>query len=59
MNKIDYIRRRKPYEIIQFPLPNPSNFFEGYSPVQAGEEYVDNDNYAQEFNLPGTNKSHP
>jgi HK97 family phage portal protein len=40
----------KPYEVIQLQLPNPSNFFEGMSPVQAGAEYIDNDNYAQEFN---------
>ncbi len=40
----------KPYEVIHLQLPNPSNFFEGMSPVQAGAEYIDNDNYAQEFN---------
>ena len=40
----------KPYEVVQFRLPNPSNFFEGYSPVMAGAEYIDNDNYAMEFN---------
>jgi hypothetical protein len=36
--------------VIHCQLPNPSNFFEGMSPVQAGAEYIDNDNYAQEFN---------
>lgn len=40
----------QPYEVIHLQLPNPSNFFEGMSPVQAGAEYIDNDNYAQEFN---------
>jgi HK97 family phage portal protein len=40
----------KPYEVIHMRLPNPSDFFEGMSPVQAGAEYIDNDNYAQEFN---------
>lgn len=40
----------QPYEVIHCQLPNPSNFFEGMSPVQAGAEYIDNDNYAQEFN---------
>jgi HK97 family phage portal protein len=40
----------KPYEVIHFRLPNARNFFEGYSPVMAGAEYIDNDNYAMEFN---------
>lgn len=40
----------KPYEVVHLRLPNPSNFFEGYSPVAAGAEYIDNDNYAMEFN---------
>ena len=40
----------KPEEVIQFRLPNPANFFEGYSPVQAGAEFIDNDTYAMEFN---------
>lgn len=40
----------EPYEVIHLQLPNPSDFFEGMSPVQAGAEYIDNDNYAQEFN---------
>jgi HK97 family phage portal protein len=40
----------KPYEVIHFRTPNPSDFFEGMSPVQAGAEYIDNDNYAMEFN---------
>lgn len=40
----------KPYEVIHLQLPNPANFFEGMSPVSAGAEYIDNDNYAQEFN---------
>jgi HK97 family phage portal protein len=40
----------QPYEIIHFRLPNVQNYFEGYSPVMAGAEYIDNDNYAMEFN---------
>jgi HK97 family phage portal protein len=40
----------QPYEVIHFRLPNPSDFFNGYSPVMAGAEYIDNDNYAMEFN---------
>ena len=40
----------KPYEIVHLRLPNASNFFEGLSPVAAGAEYIDNDNYAMEFN---------
>ena len=40
----------KPYEIVHFRLPNPSNFFEGYSPVMAGAAYIDNDNDATRFN---------
>jgi HK97 family phage portal protein len=39
-----------PYEIIHFRLPNVQNYHEGYSPVMAGAEYIDNDNYAMEFN---------
>jgi phage portal protein BeeE len=40
----------KPWEVVHFRLPNASNFFEGLSPVAAGAEYIDNDNYAR----PGT-----
>jgi HK97 family phage portal protein len=40
----------QPYEIVHFRLPNVQNYFEGYSPVMAGAEYIDNDNYAMEFN---------
>ena len=40
----------QPYEVIHLKLPNPSDFFSGYSPVFAAAEYIDNDNYAQEFN---------
>jgi HK97 family phage portal protein len=40
----------KPYEIVHFRGPNPSNFFEGYSPVMAGAAYIDNDNDATRFN---------
>jgi HK97 family phage portal protein len=40
----------QPYEVLHFRLPNPNNFFEGMSPTQAGAEYIDNDNYAMEFN---------
>ena len=40
----------KPYEVIHFDLPNPSDYHSGYSPVMAGAEYIDNDNYAMEFN---------
>lgn len=36
--------------IIHFRLPDPMNFFEGRGIVQAGAEYIDNDNYAMEFN---------
>ena len=39
-----------PYEVLHFRLPDPMNIYEGYSPVQAGAEYIDNDNYAMEFN---------
>lgn len=40
----------KPYEVLHFRLPNPSDPFEGIGPIAAGAEYIDNDNYAQEFN---------
>lgn len=40
----------KPYEVVHFKLPNPADFFNGYSPVSAGAEYIDNDRYAMEFN---------
>jgi HK97 family phage portal protein len=40
----------KPYEIIHFRLPDPGNMYEGLGPVQAGAEFIDNDNYAMEFN---------
>jgi HK97 family phage portal protein len=40
----------KPYEVIHFRLPDPSNMYEGVGPVQAGAEFIDNDNYAMEFN---------
>lgn len=40
----------QPFEIVHLRLPNASNFFEGLSPVAAGAEYIDNDNYAMEFN---------
>jgi HK97 family phage portal protein len=36
--------------IIHFRLPDPMNPFEGRGIVQAGAEYIDNDNYAMEFN---------
>jgi HK97 family phage portal protein len=39
-----------PCEVLHFRLPNASDFFEGLSPVAAGAEYIDNDNYAMEFN---------
>lgn len=40
----------RPYQIVHFRLPNPSNPFEGLGIVQAAADYIDNDNYAQEFN---------
>jgi HK97 family phage portal protein len=40
----------QPHEVLHFRLPNASDFFEGLSPVAAGAEYIDNDNYAMEFN---------
>ena len=40
----------QPYEVVHFRLPNPSNFFEGYSPVMAAAAYIDNDNDATKFN---------
>src|ERR1700722_16407238 len=40
----------KPYEIVHFRLPDPSNMYEGVGPVQAIAEFIDNDNYAMEFN---------
>jgi HK97 family phage portal protein len=39
-----------PYEIVHLRLPSAKNFFTGISPVEAGREYIDNDNYAMEFN---------
>ena len=36
--------------IIHFRAPDPQNFYEGRGIVQAGAEYIDNDNYAMEFN---------
>ena len=40
----------KPYEIVHFRLPNPSDPFSGIGVVQAAADYIDNDNYMQEFN---------
>ncbi|MDP9049823.1 MAG: phage portal protein [Acidobacteriota bacterium] len=40
----------QPYQILHFRLPDPSNPFEGLGVVQAAADYIDNDNYAQEFN---------
>ena len=40
----------QPYEIVHFRGPNPMNFFEGYSPVMAGAQYIENDNDAMRFN---------
>jgi HK97 family phage portal protein len=40
----------QPYQILHVRLPNPSSVFEGQSPVVAAAEYIDNDNYAMEFN---------
>jgi len=40
----------QPYEIVHFRGPNPMNFFEGYSPVMAGAQYIENDNDATRFN---------
>lgn len=39
-----------PSSIVHFRLPDPMNPFEGRGIVQAGAEYIDNDNYAMEFN---------
>jgi HK97 family phage portal protein len=36
--------------IIHFRLPDPANPYEGKGIVQSGAEYIDNDNYAMEFN---------
>jgi HK97 family phage portal protein len=36
--------------VIHFRSPDPMNVFEGRGIVQAGAEYIDNDNYAMEFN---------
>jgi phage portal protein BeeE len=36
--------------IVHFRLPDPGNPFEGKGIVQSGAEYIDNDNYATEFN---------
>lgn len=36
--------------IVHFRLPDPGNLFEGKGIVQSGAEYIDNDNYATEFN---------
>jgi HK97 family phage portal protein len=36
--------------IIHFRSPDPMNFYEGRGIVQAGAEFIDNDNYAMEFN---------
>ena len=44
------VRSFAPFEIVHFRRPNPSNFFEGYSPVMAGAAYIDNDNDATKFN---------
>jgi HK97 family phage portal protein len=40
----------QPYQIVHFRLPNPSDPFNGLGVVQAAADYIDNDNYAQEFN---------
>jgi HK97 family phage portal protein len=40
----------EPYQILHFRLPNANNPFEGVSVVQAGADYIDNDNYSIEFN---------
>jgi HK97 family phage portal protein len=40
----------EPYQILHFRLPDPSDPFTGLGVVQAAADYIDNDNYAQEFN---------
>jgi len=40
----------EPYQILHFRLPNASDPFNGLGVVQAAADYIDNDNYAQEFN---------
>jgi HK97 family phage portal protein len=50
MKLLTYETVFKPYEVLHFRLPNVANFFEGYSPTEAGAEFIDNDHYAQEFN---------
>src|SRR5581483_3213455 len=40
----------KPYEVVHLRLPNPANFFQGMSPTAGAAEFIDNDNYAMEFN---------
>lgn len=40
----------KPYQVLHIRIPNPSNMFEGIGPVQNIAGWIDNDNYAMEFN---------
>jgi HK97 family phage portal protein len=40
----------EPYQILQFRNPNPLNFFEGKSPVEAAAEYIDNHTYLWDYN---------
>jgi HK97 family phage portal protein len=40
----------QPWQIVHFRLPNPSDPFNGLGVVQGAADYIDNDNYAQEFN---------
>ncbi len=40
----------KPYEIIHFRYPNPSDPYEGLGTVQAIMQWIDSDNYASEYN---------
>ena len=40
----------EPHQVIQIKYPNPSNSFVGLGTVQGIAEWIDNDNYAMEFN---------
>ena len=40
----------KPFEIIHFKYPDPNNPYEGIGTIQSVAHWIDNDNYAMEYN---------
>jgi HK97 family phage portal protein len=51
--KYDYDNRKyyyKPYEIVHLKLPDSNNPYEGIGTMQSIAEWIDNDNFAMEYN---------